>query len=49
MANCVCDIYTTAEAAQTAINLIEDTKWLGTVVIKNVNTSTEKILVIHKA
>jgi len=49
MANCVCDIYVTAKDAETAIELIDDAKFLGMAVMREAGTNKDKILVVKKA
>lgn len=48
MANCVCTVYTDLAAFHTAVELIDDTKFLGAFTYTEAGTTKQKIVLVVK-
>jgi|ADurb_Cas_02_Slu_FD_contig_21_516767_length_360_multi_3_in_0_out_0_2 hypothetical protein len=48
MANCVCTVYLTLAAFETAVEALDDTKFLGAFTYREAGTSVEKIVLVAK-
>lgn len=49
MANCVCNVYTTLASFKTAVEALDDTKFLDAFTYREPGTTLDKIILISKA
>lgn len=48
MTNCVCTVYTTLAAFETAVEALDDTKFLGAFTYREPGTTLDKIVLVAK-
>ena len=48
MANCVVEVYTTLSAFETAVEALDDTKFLGSFTYRELGSTLEKIVLVRK-
>ena len=48
MARCVCTVFTTLTAFETAVELLDDTKFLGAFTFREPGTTLDKIILVAK-